>query len=61
MMLRALRWGELRAQAILSDDRPAFDHFAGTHQGVWAVIRKFLPSGIHIGHICLAPRSVSCS
>ena len=45
--------GELRAQAILSGDRPAFEHFAGTRQGAWAVIRKFLPSGIH--HILIGP------
>ena len=45
--------GQLRAQAILSVERPSFEHFAGTRQGAWAVIRKFLPSGIH--HILIGP------
>lgn len=45
--------GQLNAQAILSADRPSFEHFIGSRQGVWAVIRKFLPSGIH--HILIGP------
>ena len=45
--------GQLSAQAILSVERPSFEHFVGTRQGVWAVIRKFLPSGIH--HILIGP------
>jgi hydrogenase/urease accessory protein HupE len=44
---------QLRAQAILSAERPAFEHFAGTRQGAWAVVRRFLPSGIH--HILIGP------
>jgi hydrogenase/urease accessory protein HupE len=44
---------ELSAQAILSAERPTFEHFAGSRQGVVAVIRKFLPSGIH--HILIGP------
>jgi hydrogenase/urease accessory protein HupE len=43
----------LSSQAILSAERPAFEHFVGTRQGVFAVIRKFLPSGIH--HILIGP------
>ena len=41
------------AQAILERSRPSFDYFAGTRQGVFAVVRKFLPSGIH--HILIGP------
>ena len=33
--------------------RPAFEYFAGTRQGVFAVVRKFLPSGVH--HILIGP------
>jgi len=51
--LNVYEGGQLSAQAILSVDRPSFEHFAGTRQGVWAVIRKFLPSGIH--HILIGP------
>jgi hydrogenase/urease accessory protein HupE len=45
--------GQLSAQAILGVERPSFEHFAGTRQGAWAVVRKFLPSGIH--HILIGP------
>jgi hydrogenase/urease accessory protein HupE len=44
---------ELSTQAILSAEQPSFEHFAGSRQGVVAVIRKFLPSGIH--HILIGP------
>lgn len=40
-------------QAILDASRPSFEYFAGTRQGAWAVVRKFLPSGIH--HILIGP------
>ena len=45
--------GEALTQAILDRGRPTFDHFAGTRQGVTAVIRKFVPAGIH--HILIGP------
>ena len=51
--LNVYEGGQLSAQAILSVERPSFEHFAGTRQGVWAVVRKFLPSGIH--HILIGP------
>jgi hydrogenase/urease accessory protein HupE len=44
---------EVVTQAILDRNRTAFDHFMGTRQGVWAVVRRFLPSGIH--HILIGP------
>jgi hydrogenase/urease accessory protein HupE len=44
---------ELRSQAILDAGRSQFEYFAGTRQGTLAVIRKFLPSGIH--HILIGP------
>jgi hydrogenase/urease accessory protein HupE len=45
--------GEALTQAILDRGRPTFEYFAGTRQGVTAVIRKFVPSGIH--HILIGP------
>ena len=38
--------GEALTQAILDRGRPSFEYFAGTRQGVWAVIRKFVPAGV---------------
>ena len=43
----------LAAQAILDKDRSRFEYFAGTRQGVRAVLAKFVPSGIH--HILIGP------
>ena len=40
-------------QAILDRSRSSFDYFAGTRQGAFAVVRKFLPAGIH--HILIGP------
>jgi hydrogenase/urease accessory protein HupE len=40
-------------QAILDGGRPAFEYFPGTRQGALAVVRKFLPAGIH--HILIGP------
>ena len=40
-------------QAILDRGRPEFEYFAGTRQGVLAVMRKFIPAGIH--HILIGP------
>jgi hydrogenase/urease accessory protein HupE len=45
--------GEALTQAILDRGRPRFEYFAGTRQGVAAVIRRFVPSGIH--HILIGP------
>jgi len=41
------------AQAILDKKRDRFEYFAGTRQGVWAVLQKFVPSGVH--HILIGP------
>ena len=40
-------------QAILERSRSTFEYFAGTRQGALAVVRKFLPAGIH--HILIGP------
>jgi hydrogenase/urease accessory protein HupE len=45
--------GDLTSQAILDRDHPAIEYFAGTRQGTMAVVRKFLPSGVH--HILIGP------
>ena len=45
--------GDALTQAILDRGRSEFQYFAGTRQGVWAVIRKFVPSGVH--HILIGP------
>jgi hydrogenase/urease accessory protein HupE len=45
--------GDALTQAIVDGGHPAFQYFAGTRQGVAAVIRKFLPSGIQ--HILIGP------
>ena len=43
----------LTSQAILDRNHPQFEYFAGTRQGMFAVIRKFVPAGIH--HILIGP------
>jgi len=40
-------------QAILDAGRTRFEYFAGTRQGVAAIVRKFVPAGIH--HILIGP------
>lgn len=45
--------GALATQAILDAGHPHFEYFAGTRQGVWAVVKKFVPSGVH--HILIGP------
>jgi hydrogenase/urease accessory protein HupE len=45
--------GEALTQAILDSSRESFDYFAGTRQGAFAVVRKFLPAGVH--HILIGP------
>jgi hydrogenase/urease accessory protein HupE len=43
----------LTSQAILDQGRAQVEYFAGTRQGTFAVIRKFVPAGIH--HILIGP------
>jgi hydrogenase/urease accessory protein HupE len=43
----------LTSQTILDGNHPHLEYFAGTRQGVLAVVRKFVPSGIH--HILIGP------
>jgi hydrogenase/urease accessory protein HupE len=45
--------GALERQAILSADDSRFEHFAGTTQGRWAVVRTFVVSGVE--HILIGP------
>ncbi|HVQ42015.1 MAG TPA: HupE/UreJ family protein [Vicinamibacterales bacterium] len=45
--------GDALTQSILDRSRTTFDYFAGTRQGTFAVVRKFLPSGVH--HILIGP------
>ena len=45
--------GDALTQAILDRGRTRFEYFAGTRQGALAVIRKFVPAGIH--HILIGP------
>ena len=40
-------------QSILDPTRIEARHFTGTRQGTWAVMRTFLPSGVH--HILIGP------
>ena len=43
----------LASQAILSVGRTRHEYFAGNRQGVWAVVKKFIPAGVH--HILIGP------
>jgi hydrogenase/urease accessory protein HupE len=43
----------LTSQMILDGNHPRLEYFAGTRQGVLAVVKKFIPSGIH--HILIGP------
>ena len=45
--------GDALTQAILDRGRSQFEYFAGTRQGALAVIKRFLPSGVH--HILIGP------
>jgi hydrogenase/urease accessory protein HupE len=40
-------------QAIVDKGRPRFEYFTGTRQGIWEVLRRFVPSGVH--HILIGP------
>jgi hydrogenase/urease accessory protein HupE len=44
---------DLTSQAILDASRSQFEYFAGTRQGTFAVIQRFVPSGVH--HILIGP------
>lgn len=48
--------GDDLQQAILDRDRTRFEYFAGTHQGLAAVVGRFLPAGVH--HILVGPDHV---
>ena len=41
------------SQSILDGEHSSVEYFAGTRQGIRAVIQKFLPSGVH--HILIGP------
>ena len=45
--------GESLTQAIINAPHDRFDYYAGTRQGAFAVVKKFLPAGIH--HILIGP------
>lgn len=45
--------GASLTQAILDRSRVRFDYFAGTRQGAFAVMQKFVPAGVH--HILIGP------
>ena len=45
--------GELVAQRIFDPSRLEHEHFTGTNDGRWAVVRRFVPVGIH--HIVIGP------
>jgi hypothetical protein len=45
--------GEATTQAILDGSKSTFDYFSGTRHGTLAVVRRFLPSGIH--HLLVGP------
>jgi hydrogenase/urease accessory protein HupE len=44
---------ELRSQAIIDAGRTRAEYFAGSTQGTLAVIRRFVPAGVH--HILIGP------
>ncbi len=62
----------LTSQAILDRTHPQLGYFVGDRQGAFAVVRKFVPAGIHhiligpdhllflVGLLCLAARSAAC-
>ncbi|HEY2906731.1 MAG TPA: HupE/UreJ family protein [Vicinamibacterales bacterium] len=43
----------LRSQSILDLGHARMEYYSGTRQGVWAVVSKFVPAGIH--HILIGP------
>lgn len=48
--------GQLRLQAMLGGARADAEYFAGTAQGALAVVRRFVPLGVH--HILVGPDHV---
>jgi hydrogenase/urease accessory protein HupE len=53
MFLNIYERDTLTSQAILDRGRPHVEYFAGTRQGTFAVIQKFVAAGIH--HILIGP------
>ena len=51
--LNVYEGGTLATQAILDAGHTSFDYYSGTRQGAWAVVKKFVPAGIH--HILIGP------
>jgi hydrogenase/urease accessory protein HupE len=45
--------GALAMQAVITPDRPSVDYYTNTRQGTLAVVRTFVPTGIH--HIAIGP------
>lgn len=45
--------GDSLTQAILDRSKARFEYFSGARQGVLAVVRRFVPAGIH--HILIGP------
>ena len=43
----------IASQAILDRSHTQYDHFTGSRTGTWAVIRRFVPAGVH--HILIGP------
>jgi hydrogenase/urease accessory protein HupE len=43
----------LRSQSILDAGHARVEYYSGTRQGTWAVVRKFVPAGVH--HILVGP------
>ncbi len=43
----------LTSQMIVDGKHPHLEYFAGTRQGVFAVVKKFIPAGVH--HILIGP------
>jgi hydrogenase/urease accessory protein HupE len=51
--LNVYETGSLRSQAILDAGHTRFEYFTGGRQGAFAVVRRFVPAGIH--HILIGP------
>jgi len=51
--LNVYEGGVLTSQAILDVQRSSYEYYSGSRQGTRAVVRKFLPAGIH--HILIGP------
>jgi hydrogenase/urease accessory protein HupE len=45
--------GDIAAQAILDHNRTRFEHYTGSRQGTFAVVRRFVSSGVE--HILIGP------